>query len=197
MGMEAISSDWLVGAMGSAPPARSAHMPPPPATPDTIEGAGASFQGAMRRHAAGVCIISTGQGEDVNGMVITAATSFSFDPPSVLVCINQSASIASRLDLGASFSLAVLGRQHELVAAGFCRKPSGRARFSHGDWSLEPDELPWLADAPANVACTVERTLSYGSHTAVIGAVRSARLGPDQPSLIYRDGRYDLSSHMI
>ena len=34
----------------------------------------------MRRHAAGVCVITLGTGEEVNGMAATAVTSFSMDP---------------------------------------------------------------------------------------------------------------------
>ena len=52
----------------------------PPAGLAGIEHA-ASFKTAMRRHAAGVCIISTGTGYEVNGMAVTAATSFSLAPP--------------------------------------------------------------------------------------------------------------------
>lgn len=160
------------------------------ASPDPDDSVGV-FRQAMRRHAAGVCIVSTGEGEDVNGMAVTSATSFSFDPPSVLVCVNETASIAARLGEGCVFGLTLLGRAHEAVAAAFSRKPSGRPRFDHGAWMLEAGEPPWLADAPANLACVVERTLSYGTHMALIGRVRSAKLGPHGPSLVYRDGRYD------
>ena len=153
---------------------------------DTLEG----FRTAMRRHAAGVCIISIGEGDQVNGMAVTSATSFSFDPPSVLVCVNERASIATWLREECEFGLTVLGGRHEAVAAAFSRKPSGRPRFDHGAWRLEPGEAPWLEDAPANLACVVECTLVYATHMAVIGRVRAARLGPDGPSLVYRDGRY-------
>ena len=148
------------------------------------------FRNSMRRHASGVCIVTAGQGEAVNGMAVTAASSFSMDPPSVLVCLNQSASIFSQLGEGASFGLTLLHRGHEAVTAAFSRKPSGRARFDHGPWRLEPGQPPWLEDAPANLGCVVEGTFSYGTHTAVIGRVRQVRLGPDAPSLTYRDGRY-------
>ncbi len=124
-------------------------------------------------------------------MAVTAASSFSMDPPSVLVSVNRSASIHSDLGIGRHFGLTVLGRQHEAVASAFSRKPSGRTRFDHGRWRLEADTPPWLEDAPANLVCFVERSLAYGTHTALVGRVQHVRLGPDEPSLIYRDGRYD------
>ena len=153
---------------------------------NTVEG----FRTAMRRHAASVCIVSVGLGEAVNGMAVTAATSFSMDPPSMLVCVNEGASIAQDLQEGVAFSLTLLGRGHEDVASAFSRKPSGRTRFDHGRWRLQAGELPWLEDAPANLACTAVSTLSYGTHRAVIGRVENVHLGETRPSLVYLDGVY-------
>lgn len=148
------------------------------------------FRQAMRRHVAGVCVLSAGADGRLNGMAITAATSFSMDPPSVLVCVNEMASLAPQLIEGARFGLTVLGREHEAVAAAFGRKPSGRARFSHPDWRTPVGGTPWLQGAPANLSCVVERRLTYGSHTAIVGRVLDVRLGPDSPSLVFRDGAY-------
>ena len=148
------------------------------------------FRQAMRRHVAGVCVISAGDGERLNGMAVTSATSFSMEPPAVLVCVNETASLAPELIEGARFGLTVLGRGHEEVAAAFGRKPGGRARFNHSDWRMPQDGTPWLDGAPANLSCVVERRLTYGSHTAIVGRVLDVRLGPDSPSLVFRDGAY-------
>ena len=158
---------------------------------DSVEDTLWSFRQAMRRHAAGVCVISAGRGENVNGMAATAVTSFSMDPPSLLICVNEAASIASQLGEGSAFGVTILGRDHEFIAAAFSRKPSGRARFAHGAWQLEAAAPPWLSNAPANMSCVVARTMTYGTHLALIGHVVSVRIGPDAPSLIYRDGQYD------
>ena len=118
----------------------------------------------MRRHAAGVCIVSVGTGEAVNGMAVTAATSFSMEPPSMLVCINETASIADDLREGVAFALTLLGCGHETVATAFSTKPIGRPRFDHGRWRLTEGALhgsrtpppTWLARpfAPSPMAPT-------------------------------------------
>ena len=156
----------------------------------TTEDLAAGFKAAMRLHVAGVCIISIGSGESANGMAATAVTSFSIEPPSMLICVNKAASISQDLREGERFGLTILGRHHEEVAAAFSRKPAGRARFRYDQWRLDADEPPWLADAPANLACVVEDTMAYGSHRAIIGRVEAVRLGPVSASLIYRDGTY-------
>ena len=144
----------------------------------------------MRRHVAGVCVLSAGRAEGANGMAVTAATSFSLDPPSVLVCINDAASVSAQLRPGDLFTLTVLGAAHRDVAEAFSRKPGGRARFRVGAWTLPPDGPPRLDDAPANLQCRVVRELAFGSHRALVGEVEAVRLGPDGGSLLYRDGAY-------
>ena len=149
-----------------------------------------AFRTAMRRHALGVCILSAGGEEDANGMAVTSATSLSMAPPSMLVSVNTAASLSAKLKVGAAFSLTLLDRRHEAVAAVFSRKPSGRTRFETGDWRIGPQEPPWLADAPANLWCVIEAELAYGSHRALVGRVLKTRLGEDGASMIYRDGEY-------
>lgn len=154
---------------------------------DPLAGA---FRVAMRRHAAGVCIITCRAGDELNGMVVTSATSFSMDPPSVLVCLNQMTSLAPMVKVARVFGLTILGSGHEEVAARFSRKPSGAARFDQAVWRLDDDRQPWLEGAVANLSCVVERETIFGTHIAVIGRIVDVHLGDDVPSLIYRDGAY-------
>ena len=163
---------------------------PQGASPPPIDGPDAAFKEAMRRHAAGVCILTVGEGEAVNGMAATAVTSFSMDPPSLLACVNREASIAQVLKPGARFGVTVLGRRHEEVVARFSRKPTGRARFDDDQWRFEDDAPPWLADAVANLSCEVQMGFDYATHRAIIANVTGAHLGPQGPSLIYRDGAF-------
>ena len=149
-----------------------------------------AFRTAMRRHAAGVCVITTGTGEEVNGIAATAVTSFSMDPPALLVCVNAAASLAQDLRVGARFGVTLLGRRHEEVVAAFSRKPSGRLRFVDEAWCFDPHGCPRLSDAVANLLCEVKVSVAYATHLAIIGGVCSGQVGPEGPSLIYRDGAF-------
>ena len=160
------------------------------APPSPSEAPDAAIKEAMRRHAAGVCILTVGEGEAVNGMAATAVTSFSMDPPSLLACVNREASIAHVLRPGARLGVSVLGRRHEEVVARFSRKPTGCARFDDEHWRFVEEGQPWLADAVANLSCEVQVGVGYATHLALIAIVTRARLGPEGPSLIYRDGLF-------
>lgn len=162
-----------------------------PADPDlAIDPLPGAFRVAMRRHAAGVCIMTCRAGDDLNGVAVTSATSFSMDPPSMLVCLNQMTSLAPMVRAAGVFGLTILGGRHEEVAARFSRKPSGAARFAHAAWRTDCDRQPWLEGAVANLSCKVERETTFGTHIAIIGRIVDVRLGEDIPSLIYRDGAY-------
>lgn len=149
-----------------------------------------TFKEAMRRHAASVCIITIGQGENVNGMAATAVTSFSMDPPSLVVCVNSDASISRDLKPGARFGVTVLGRRHEDVVGRFSRKPTGRARFADDQWQFAEHACPRLADAISNLTCEVQMAVSFATHQAIIGLVVGGEIGPEGASLIYRDGTF-------
>ena len=150
----------------------------------------ASFKQAMRRHAGGVCIVTCRDGSEINGMAVTSATSFSMAPPSVLVCLNETASLLPLVQRAGAFGLTILATHHADVARAFSRKPSGAARFDRGSWRTDPETQPWLADALANMSCRVEKTVAYGTHVALIGRITGVRLAEDGASLVYRDGQY-------
>lgn len=160
----------------------------PDCGPDT--DVAAHFRQAMRLHVAGVCIVSVGRGEKVNGMVATAVTSFSLDPPSLLVCINQSASIASQLVADGHFGVTLLAQHHAEIATTFSGKPSGRSRFDHGPWRFSQTAPPLLEDAAANLICRLAATLSYATHHALIGRVERVTARSEMPTLLYGNGAY-------
>ncbi|MBP7705041.1 MAG: flavin reductase [Caulobacter sp.] len=52
-----------------------------------------AFRSAQRRLASSVAVITAGAWEGAVGMTATAVTSVSMDPPSLLVCVNRSATL--------------------------------------------------------------------------------------------------------
>lgn len=149
-----------------------------------------AFKGAMRRLAATVTIISTGEGGERQGMTATAVTSVTTDPPAILVCVNQSASLHPVMASGTRFCVNLLKDAHADVAGAFGGKLQGAARFTAGDWADNERGVPYLTDAQANIFCTVDALMLYGTHTIFVGKVDEVRLFGDIAPLIYQDGRY-------
>lgn len=154
---------------------------PPPALADTMAL-------AMRRLAKSVCIVTTRHQGQRMAMAATAIDSLSLDPPSLLVCVNKTASIFPAFAARADFCVNILARPHQALAQR-CNGPTkGEARFAEGAW--QDDETPWLADAQAAVFCRQDGEFHYGTHGIFVGRVEAIRLHGAVDPLVYADGCY-------
>ena len=149
-----------------------------------------SFRTAMRRFAVTVSIITTTKDDGKSGMTATAVSSVSMDPPALLVCVNRTATIHSDMELGKKFCVNILSADHSGLSSAFGGKLPAHERFSLGTWHAERDGPPYLDDAQANLFCTVDATIDYGTHTIFIGKVIAVRLQGAVRPLVYGDGRY-------
>lgn len=156
----------------------------------TTEELATSFRLAMRRLAATVTIITTNDGGVRHGMTATAVTSVCADPPSILFCVNQSASIHAPLKVGSQVCINLLKAAHTELSRVFSGKLEGEARFAHGKWDAGEYGVPYLADAQANIFGTVEMLMAYGTHSIYIARVTRAIVHPDVAPLVYQDGAY-------
>src|SRR5512143_508842 len=89
---------------------------------------------AMRRLAASVVVVSAREGETRYAMAASAVTSLSMDPPSLLICVNRSASIYPVLTHGKDFCINVLSTAHEAVSVACSGAEKGEGRFAIGAW---------------------------------------------------------------
>jgi flavin reductase (DIM6/NTAB) family NADH-FMN oxidoreductase RutF len=151
------------------------------------------FREAMRQLASGISVITHGVGEQRTGLTATSVSSLSADPPTLIVCVNRSASLYAQLVSGDSFGVNVLGAQHAEIADRFAGRNGARGaeRFREGRWLVTPDGVTLLADALAIFACVAEDVIERHSHAIVVGRVRSAVAGPTEGALLYWRGAYD------
>jgi flavin reductase (DIM6/NTAB) family NADH-FMN oxidoreductase RutF len=148
------------------------------------------LKGAMRRLASGVAIV-TALGEDAPvGMAATSITSLTMDPPAVLVCVNRTAGIHVHLSAGCPISINLLSRGQREVSAAFGGAVARELRFGVGQWGADHRGLPILDDAQANLSCTVDSLIPYGTHSIVIARVDAVRLSEAVDPLIFQDGAY-------
>jgi len=146
------------------------------------------FKAAMRRLATTVTIITASSGEQRHGMTATAVSSLTTAPPSLLVCVNQLASIHDPIGTSGQFCINLLACDHHYLVPIFSGKMMGEERFASGDWVIDETGIPCLADAQANMFCTVVQRMSYGSHSIFIGAVNKVLLFGATSPLLYQEG---------
>ncbi len=129
----------------------------------------------MRRLASGVALITTSHEGRRFGMTATAVTSLSMEPPSLLVCVNQSASVHFPIASRETFCVNLLGASHAHLGRLFSARPGGEARFQYGTWTEDEDGLPLLEGSQASISCKVSLITNHGTHTIFVGEVLRVR----------------------
>ena len=158
------------------------------AEPSDAEALTSAFKAAMRRLASTVTIVSTAQDGHRYGMAATAVTSVTTAPPTLLICVNHSASIHDIIAETGRYCVNILGTHHVELVNPFGGGSEGEARFGHGAWSHRDGDMPYLDDAQASLFCELRQTVDYRSHSIMIGEVMSVHLSEAVSPLLYQDG---------
>jgi flavin reductase (DIM6/NTAB) family NADH-FMN oxidoreductase RutF len=143
----------------------------------------------LRRFAKAVMVVSARHDGVRYAMSATACSEVSLDPPTMLVCVAQSASMHVPLAAGADFAINMLHSGQEQISRNCGGAKRGAERFDEGDWQ-DDQGTPWLADGQASFICRVVNRVDHGTHSVFIGEVRSAHTAEIVDPLVYVDGRY-------
>jgi flavin reductase (DIM6/NTAB) family NADH-FMN oxidoreductase RutF len=149
-----------------------------------------NFRKAMRSYVYSVSILSnTNENGECHAITVSSVTSVSIDPPSLLVCINKSASIHNSIVIGSKFCINLLTKDHEELSNICSSYENENKRFESDEWDLS--DIPFLKRAQANIFCEVDQLISYHTHSIVIGKVLDSNNSDDINTLTYVDGRYE------
>ena len=148
-----------------------------------------AFKQAMRRVAATVNVISICVDGKPMGITATAVSVVSMDPPSLLVCVNQVASVHPWIEDALHFNVNVLHRDQADVAMIFADRKLEAQRFIRG-WDNDCVTPPKLRNAQATIRCRRIDHHRFGTHSIFIGVVEEVVSRPEVDPLIYLDGKF-------
>ena len=151
------------------------------------------FRATMRKFPATVTIVTANDGDRDHGMTVTAVTSVSMSPPSLMVCLNNKTLLHEMLLTQANFAVNVLGQEHPEISEAFSGKVDPLKRFAVGDWKRDPAGMMVLPSAHANVVCRRMAAVPYGTHTIFVGQVTRARVDERTRPLLYAEASYCIS----
>ena len=144
---------------------------------------------AMRFLASSVSVISA---KDSSGnlfaMTASSVTSLTMDPPSILVCVNNSATIHDSLMKGENLCINILQKTQQEISNICSSKELESTRFQNDFW--DTSDIPFIKDSQANIFCKVDETVSYHTHKIVIGSVIHSQSAETFNTLMYADGGY-------
>ncbi|MDC0333155.1 flavin reductase family protein [Gammaproteobacteria bacterium] len=144
---------------------------------------------AMRFLASSVSVISA---KDSSGnlfaMTASSVTSLTMDPPSILVCVNNGATIHDVLMKGENLCINILQKTQQEISNICSSRELESTRFQNNFW--DTSDIPFIKDSQANIFCKVDETISYHTHKIVIGSVIHSQSAETFNTLMYADGGY-------
>ncbi|MCY0960266.1 flavin reductase family protein [Streptomyces sp. H27-H5] len=143
------------------------------------------LRSTLRRHAAGVTVITV---PGPAGFTATSFTSVSLRPPLVAFYLHLGASTAGSVHRADRFAVHLLGTGDTALARQFAR--SGVDRFEGVRWTRNTDGLPLLEDVPAWLTARITLRQRIGDHLLVVGEVESGAVAEDAPALVHHDGAF-------
>jgi flavin reductase (DIM6/NTAB) family NADH-FMN oxidoreductase RutF len=140
-----------------------------------------------------LAVVLVGAGADrERGCATGTAMYVSFSPPRIAIALHPGSHTTDLVRQTGFFSLSVLGADQVDVAMRAGRGARGTDKFAELELAAVngPNGTPALADALANVWCSVVDTQDVGDHVLVIGEVtawdRRALDVPDAPPALVR-----------
>lgn len=149
-----------------------------------------AFLTGMRQVATSVTVVTTDGPAGRHGATVSAFTSVSADPPTVLVCLRSNSRICSAISRNRVFTVSVLPEHKRELARTFAKQLDDFVvdRFDGVDVDVFPGLAPGIHGA-SNFACTIIHLLEQHSHTIAVGHVAHVAALRQAP-LIYHDGEY-------
>lgn len=150
------------------------------------------FRDAMARLGAAVNIITTDGPAGRAGFTASAVCSVTDTPPTLLVCLNRSASVYDTFHANRQLCVNTLAAGHEELSNLFGGKTPMHERFIAADWSTRVTGSPVLSGALIAFDCLVTQMMSVGTHDILVCEVQALVLSDSRHGLIYFDRGYHL-----
>lgn len=143
---------------------------------------------AFKQMAKSVYILSCCQQGVRHASVSTAICNVSNDPPSLLICMEKTASFSALLSPNTLFAVNILGAGQQAVVEQ-CMGAKGEARFAVGEWTSS-SEQPVLSGAQASFICRVSAIDGHETHNIVIANVEESICNEERSALVYVNGKF-------
>jgi flavin reductase (DIM6/NTAB) family NADH-FMN oxidoreductase RutF len=143
-----------------------------------------AFRDVIGHFATGVTIVTAADDGRYFGTTVSAVSSVSLEPPTLLVCLNRTSRTRDVVDRTRQFAVNILGVGQGDLARTFATDRDDK--FDGVGFELGLFGVPLLNDVVAHIECTVRETATSGTHTVFFGEVQRAEPFEGEPILYYR-----------
>lgn len=148
------------------------------------------FKNAMSMLSTAVSVVTTAGATGHFGFTASAVCSVTDTPPTLLVCMNQSASSHGHFTENKILAVNVLASHQQALSTVFSSRMPAEERFTHGEWASLKTGSPILVDALVSFDCEIEQMQTVGTHTIFICRVLGIEKSEHNHSLVYFNRTY-------
>lgn len=149
-----------------------------------------AFRNAMACLGAAVNIITTDGPAGRAGFTASAVCSVTDTPPTLLVCLNRSASVWPIFHDNGYLCVNTLAAGHEDLSTLFGGKTPIADRFAAADWHTLASGSPLLDGALVSFDCKVAQVVSVGTHDILFCEVQALVRNDETHGLAWFDRGY-------
>ena len=150
-----------------------------------------AFIAAMRQVAATVTVVTTDGPAGQAGATVSAFTSLSADPPSVLVCLKADSRIAQTAEANGVFCVNVLPEDAAELARAFAGAFDDRMESRFEGLEMSATEFGPVLPRATAFTCSLTHRHVHGSHAICIGDVTGISNAGQRP-LTYMSGAFHI-----
>ncbi len=148
------------------------------------------FIDGMSKAACTVNVVTTDGEAGRAGLTVSAMSSVSADPASLLICVNEQSRSCDIISRNGVFCVNVLSEGQSHISDTFSKPGSVDEKFAAADWNDIHTGSPALSDALVNFDCELKKSFKWGSHYILIGEVKRIASRESGNPLIYANRAY-------
>jgi flavin reductase len=152
----------------------------------------AAFRDAMSRIGTAVHIAATDGPAGRIAATVSAFTSVTDEPPTILLCINRKSRLNAGIRQNGVLCINTLPASAQAISDAFAGRNelSMEERFALASWQVAASGAPRLVGARVAVDCRVRDIVESGSHSVIFASILAAYIGKQDSALIYLDRNY-------
>lgn len=149
-----------------------------------------TFRNAMAQLGAAVNVITTDGPAGVAGFTASAVCSVTDSPPTLLVCLNRSASAWPAFRDNRALCVNTLSADQHALSTLFGGKTAMADRFAAAQWQTLASGAPLLDAALISFDCEITQRVSVGTHDILFCTVLAVAQGEARQGLAWFDRGY-------
>jgi flavin reductase len=157
------------------------------------EADAAALRAAMSLFPTGVTVVTSGRGEETEGMTANAVISVSLNPLLLLVSVHEDARLNRRVKEEGYYAVNLLAADQEGLSRLFAspERSSGLSALNSLGGGYGKTGAPLAAGALAAIECELEVIYPGGDHDLFLGRVVAVHMGDARKGpLVFHEGSY-------